>query len=238
MTHGLMLALALIGANGESREKLVEAIAEFGQSHLAKALSLLDEAEQKTSEPKVLSKIYRQRGIIFEVQQQRLEAIVAFNTALWLDSDLELSGSEHRGQVASLFACAKSLFEAGEREVSIRSRYGSELQGTDWRCPVRNEAETPPPDIEDPPAPPPPDITAETTPPEEGGIGIPFWIAAGAAVAAAGAGAGLGATATSRANDGDAATDPRGMATGATVSFGVAGAAAATAVVLLIIDLM
>jgi hypothetical protein len=235
MSHACVLALLLIASNSDSEENLVEAISEFGQGHLERALSLLEQAEQQTTEPKMLAKIHRQRGIIFDVELRRLESIVAFNTALWLDPDLELSETEHRGQVALLFACAKKLFEAGEREVSIRTRYGTELERSEWTCPANAKSEVPPAEI----APPPPSSAITAAPEAEAdGIGVPFWIATGTAIAAAGIGAGLGGAALSKANDGDAATDPRGVAIGATVSLSVAGAAAVTALVLLMIDLI
>lgn len=94
-----------------------------------------------------------------------------------------------------------------------------------------------------PPPPPPPTVAAEV--PRKGRVWT--WVAGGVAVASAGAGLGLGLAANGAAAqyvttlhppgtaDG-AAANVQGLATGANVAYGVAGAAAITAIVLFFVE--
>lgn len=189
MSRALLILLLLFpsaAVAGEAESELTKAIVSFGRGDNVTARQHLDRAEKQTADPKLLARIHRQRGIIEEVEANRLEAVVSFLEALYFDPAVELDAREHRGEVQRLFACAKDLHQKGISERAVESRYADELSGSDWTCPTM----APPPPKAPPPGPPPPAIAPPPPPPEveeEGGLlsSPVFWIVTGAVVVVA-----------------------------------------------------
>jgi hypothetical protein len=124
-------------ASGQTtRSLLTKAIVAFGQGKLDEAKTALDRAEASTSEPSVLSKIHRQRGIILEVQDQALEAMIQFRKAIYYNPELKLSTREHKGRVSALFQCAQNFALAGIKEPTIRTKYSYTTKDGGVDCPV------------------------------------------------------------------------------------------------------
>jgi hypothetical protein len=157
------LCLALVSANPQA--ELTKGIVAFGRGDLSAARKHLDEAESQTTEPTLLARIHRQRGIIDQVEGKRLASVVSFLRALYFDPKIELSEREHRGEVQKLFTCAKALNEAGVSEKAVEIRYADRFQRADWSCPTGEKPPPPPPVAPPPPpiaAPPPPAVEEES----------------------------------------------------------------------------
>jgi hypothetical protein len=182
-----ILLLSLLAA-ADPQAELTKGIVAFGRGDLGAARKHLDEAEAQTTDPGLLARIHRQRGIIDQVEGKRLASIVSFLRALYFDPKLELSEREHKGEVQQLFACARELNRAGVSERAVEVRFAKQFDAADWRCPV---GEKPPP--VEPPPPPPPPIAPPPPPPaaseESGSVWTSpwLWVAIGAVVVAGGA---------------------------------------------------
>lgn len=193
----------------DATAKLTDAIIAFGQGDLAVAKGFLDEAQRLTSEPDLLGKIHRQRGIIFEAEGARVDGLREFMHAVYYQPQLELSEREHGAQVTRLFECAKSLIARGIKEAAVQARYPGQFDATSWTCPTDEPA---PPATAAPAAPTAPPAAGtqlprltETAPPpvlqtpapeeaDEGGgvLSSPwFWIVTGVVVAAGATTAGV-----------------------------------------------
>ncbi len=177
--------------------ELTLSIVHFGRGEIDEAKRLLDVAANGATEPEVLAIIARQRGIVFQVEGDRVLALREFLRALYFSPELELSAREHAGEVSRLFECARRLHERGVKGAAVAANYGEDLQRADWRCPGEEQkiatAPSPPPP---PPPPPPPLETVTVLPPAP--VSAPaveeadtvwsspwLWIAAGVAVAGA-----------------------------------------------------
>ena len=120
----------------DTRTLITQAIVAFGQGKLQKALIALNGAEASTSDPATLAKIHRQRGIILEVQDQALEAMIEFRKALAHNPSVSLSAREHKGRVSALFQCAKNLDVAEMKADTIRTKFPDAVSGDKVNCPV------------------------------------------------------------------------------------------------------
>lgn len=130
-----------IGHAQNARNHLTQAIVGFGQGKLDAAKRSLDQAEASTSEAALLSKIHRQRGIIFEVENQQLPALLQFLKALYYQPDLTLSKREHHGRVSALFDCAKRLGRHGYKAASVRERFTGAFLTDPFECPIKESGE-------------------------------------------------------------------------------------------------
>ena len=133
---GVFVSDARTASGQTTRSLLTKAIVAFGQGKLEEAKSALDQAEASTSDPPVLSKIHRQRGIILEVEDQALEAMIQFRKALYYNPELKLSTREHKGRVSALFQCAQNFAVAGIKEATIRTKYSNTTSDGGVDCPV------------------------------------------------------------------------------------------------------
>ncbi|MBI2374102.1 MAG: hypothetical protein HYV07_08890 [Deltaproteobacteria bacterium] len=185
------------------RDKLTEAIVAFGRGNFALAKALLDEGEQLGPPREELALFRRQRGIVLEAGGDRVGAVEQFLSAFYFKNDVTLDGQEHRGEVLELFACARKLFDRGEREVGVRVRYAKFFDGPRWSCPADPSAEAPPsPPAVHSPTHSNPDLTQRPTltvdPPNEGGLlSSPiFWVVAGVMVVGGAVAVGFAASST------------------------------------------
>ena len=183
-----VLFLALISLDPQA--ELTKGIVAFGRGDLNAAKAHLEEAESQTTDPVLLARIHRQRGIIDQVEGKRLAAVVSFLRALYFDPKVELSDREHKGEVQELFACARRLSDAGLSEKAVELRHAKDFEQADWRCPIDDRAAPPPAPPPSPPLVPPP---AEAE--ESGSVASSPWlwigIAAGVVVIAGATTAGV-----------------------------------------------
>jgi hypothetical protein len=239
MRKSLPTALILLGAlvtapsaradDEAAEDKLGEAIVQYGLSHHDRALALLTEAENLSSDPLLLAKIFRQRGLVGDAKHQNLEALAAFLDALKFDSNIAMNAREHRPSAVRLFDCAKTLFGRGIDAATARERYASAFAKDGWSCPSAAEAPvaSAPKAAPSAPAPAQESPAAKTAVEPSSGPPLLTWVAFGVGAAAIGAGAILGASALAAARDGNPATDPHGPAMGANIAYGVGGLAIA-----------
>ena len=179
-----------------TRSLLTKAIVAFGQGKLDDALIALDGAEASTSEPAFLSKIHRQRGIILEVQDQVLEAMIQFRKAIYYNPTLSLSTREHKGRVSALFQCAKNMDTAGIKESMIRTKFASSVKDGIVECPIDSNGNIIPKKEPEKPKPPATSPKLTNTPPppklESNWLSSPtFWIISSIVVAGGATAAGF-----------------------------------------------
>jgi hypothetical protein len=160
----LPILLFATNARADSAEtELTMSIVAFGQGDLAKAREHLDAAQQQTTDPVLLGKVNRQRGIIDSVEGKNLAAVVSFMRALYFDPKTELDPREHQGEVQRQFDCAYQLKERGLSEKAVEVRYAEVFSKSNWECPAA-EAPPPPPTSQPPP---PPRVETDPEPPYE-----------------------------------------------------------------------
>lgn len=200
----LLLALSGSALAGQAESDLTMAIVAFGKGDLAAARSHLEAAQQATTDPALLAKINRQRGIIDSAEGKRFAAVMSFMRALYFDSRTELDPREHRGEVQRLFDCAYVMFDKGLSEKAVEIRYEGAFASESWTCPATSSSAPPPPP---PPAvaPPPPGRTAPPPPPttirrrkRTGSVWTSpvLWVIVGSVVVVAAAGTATGVLAT------------------------------------------
>lgn len=80
--------------------------------------------------------IARQRGILFEITEDRLEALLQFMRAMYFDKDITISEREHKGPVVRLFKCARQLSDAGTNPARLKANHGKTFSVPGWVCPV------------------------------------------------------------------------------------------------------
>jgi hypothetical protein len=182
----ISIVLLTLLAAGDAQSELTQGIVKFARGDVPSARKHLDDAEALTTDPAMLARIHRQRGIIDQAEGKRLASVLSFLKALYFDPKVELSEQEHKGEVQRLFGCARELNGAGVTERSVELRYAKDFELDDWRCPVGDKT----PQIEPPPAPPPPLAPpAQTEVVEQESLWENpwLWVAVGAVVVAAGA---------------------------------------------------
>src|SRR5687767_293520 len=175
-----ILCLALIS---DPQAELTKGIVAFGSGDLKAAKDHLEEAESQTTDPPLLARIHRQRGIIDQVEGERLGSVVSFMRALYFDPEVDLDEREHKGEVQKLFSCARELNRAGISEKAVEVRHAADFAKADWSCPAGQKPPSPPaiappfPPIAPPPLP----IDREE---ESGSIWTSpwLWVAVGAVV--------------------------------------------------------
>jgi len=182
-----------LGWAQNARTHLTTAIIAFGQGKLAVAKQSLDKAAASTSDAAILSKIHRQRGIIFEVENKGLDSVLEFLKAIYYNSELALSKREHQGRVSDLFECAKRLSQSGFKAPAIQARFANSFSSDPIECPIDSNGEM---RLEYRTKLPPKNTLIEKPPPaikaEQSWLSSPtFWIIASVSLALAG-----GATAT------------------------------------------
>ena len=235
------------GAVDPARAKFGEAVVQYGVGHFEACAKLLDEAQSTSKDPLLLAKIHRQRGLVLEVTHHPGASVASFVSALSLDPKIDLNRTEHRPDVLMLFDCAKQLRSKGMDAGTVQAKHGAAIDAAPRVCPGDAVA-NPRSEVSLPPLPPvPPKLAApQVVASVEGAPSVSerrlpwtFWATAGLSVVGAGVGAGLGATALSNARsqrDGTSDASPSGPALGANVSFGIAIASGATALVILLLS--
>jgi hypothetical protein len=146
----LALCLALIAQDAQA--ELTQGIVAFGRGDLTAARKHLDGAEAQTTDPALLSRIHRQRGIIDQVEGHRLASVLSFMRALYFDPKVELSEREHKGEVQQLFSCARELEQAGLSEKAVEVRHARDFAAAEWKCPTAEKPQIAPPPPLHPPA--------------------------------------------------------------------------------------
>ena len=206
-----IVILALISAPADPQTELTKGIVAFGRGDLNAAKVHLDEAEAQTTDRDLLARIHRQRGIIDQVEGNRIASVVSFLRALYFDGEITLDEREHKGDVQRLFACARELNRAGLSEKAVEVQHGKDFDEPDWSCPAGAKKPPPPPPVIEPPPPPPP-MTPPPPPAQEESIASSPWLWIGIAT-----GAVLIAGATTAGVLLAGAEDPYGGTTGVTI---------------------
>ena len=224
--------------------KLAEALARFGNADFEGALRLLDAAEAEAEDGALRALIQKQVALVHLALGRRIEGTMAFTRALRSDPALSFETQMHGEAVQQAFDCARALASTSMGLTEIREKVTkSRSEPGGGRCPVVAAPAAPPKSPAPTVSAPPPATEPATEVAARAPQGVPFWpvwVSGGVAVAAAGAGTYFGLAALGHARDRDQASDPgawedadaqaRDSAGAATITFGVAGAAVATAV--------
>ncbi len=132
----LVCAPSAARASDEVAESVLgEAMLAYGQARYDQAMELLDRAEKETGDPKLLSRIIRQRGLIaFSTDKPDL-ALTYFFGALIQDSRIELRGASQSRNAVEIFQCARKLYESGATREQVGDVTRARNIQSGWTCP-------------------------------------------------------------------------------------------------------